>query len=220
MTLVSHALTTLADLKSLLGITSTSHDALLSTLISTSTDFIQSYCGRTFQQTAHSQIEIDGQGSDSLILPNYPVDASASFVLQYRTSSLREASWETLDSKYYYVDWNEGMIIRAGGSWRLPEGKFAKGKRNYRVTYTAGYYLPGDVGYVGDGSQALDLPYDLQYVCQKLAGTIFSKRKGEAGVKAESIGSYRADYHKGVMESPEIQEILDKYARLDTRGLQ
>ena len=66
-------LTTLANVKSWLGITNTSDDALLAQLITGYSQFVTEYCSRDFVQTTYTDQIYDGSGSSVLVLRQYPI---------------------------------------------------------------------------------------------------------------------------------------------------
>ena len=72
MTETSDGLTTLANVKEFLGITSTDYDSLLSNLIVRATYSIEKFCQRVLRSDDYRQF-YDGDGSDELVLINYPV---------------------------------------------------------------------------------------------------------------------------------------------------
>lgn len=68
------ALTTLANVKEYLGVSSADNDALFSSLITRVQSLIETYCERTFDSTAYTSW-LDGSGQDFLWLPQWPVTA-------------------------------------------------------------------------------------------------------------------------------------------------
>lgn len=214
MSLATNALTTLARLKAFLDVTITpAQDDVLENIIHAASEFIRSYCRRTFKRTAYSSEMYDGQDHQTLILDNYPVDSGETFTLQMRTSAINEDRWETIESQYYFPYYPTGIIEFP----KAPSGeigrKFILGNKNYRVTFTAGYYLPQDGSFTEGGSTSL--PADLEYACWKLCSAAWNSRRGDPNVKSERIGIYSVTFTKTAFESPEIMAILDKYAKRD-----
>ena len=72
MQIDTNPLTTLAVLKTWLGITSSSDDIVLQWSIDRASRIVQSYCGRNFTETRYYEIK-DGSSRDRLRLDNYPV---------------------------------------------------------------------------------------------------------------------------------------------------
>ena len=72
MQIDSNPLTTLAKLKTWLGITSVADDAVLQWSIEAASRAVQTYCGRNFTETRYYEIR-DGGETRRLSLANYPV---------------------------------------------------------------------------------------------------------------------------------------------------
>lgn len=189
MTLVSYALTTLADVKEALGITDNTQDSLLTNLINRATDIIEKYCdGRRFASTDYTNEEYDGDGSHFLTLKNFPVSALTS--VQRMTGDFTTPSWDTLDSSMYkYLD-EEGQIYYTGG--------FSSGIRNYRASYTAGYTT---------------IPNDLAQACITLVSYLKNQTKS-VGMKSETLGEYsytKDDDITASIKNLGLDEILEAY---------
>lgn len=121
-------LTTVAKVKEYLGLTGTTEDALLGGLVDWATDFVHSYCGRYFPQASYDEY-YDGDGTDGLLLRQYPVVSVASV----------EIGGVQLDPASYALYAQLGLV-------RLKGGVFPRGKKNVRLQYTAGYStIPKDL---------------------------------------------------------------------------
>ena len=70
----AYALCTLANAKTLLGITGSADDLLLARLINAVSDSVETYCGRQFLTRAHAA-RYDGNSQRFLYLPHHPVTA-------------------------------------------------------------------------------------------------------------------------------------------------
>jgi len=110
MALLDYALTTLARVKTFLGISGTSNDELLTSLINSCTDFIENYCDRRFKQKAYTNELYNGNGTNKLLLKNYPVDESSTFKIEERSSDLNEDDWNEIDTEYYFVHYDSGIV--------------------------------------------------------------------------------------------------------------
>ena len=74
MALLPYAITTLAKVKLFLGITDTSNDILLESLINLTTDQIEGLCGnRRFLQTIYTDEDYDVPNKDIVFLRQWPV---------------------------------------------------------------------------------------------------------------------------------------------------
>lgn len=112
-------LTTLANVKSWLGITVGTFDTDLSRLITSASAFAQNVMNRTIASTAYSE-QRDGHGGTSIITSNYPILSVASVVI-------------------------DGVVVpsanyssNANGIY-LTSGAFNRAKNNVTLNYTAGF---------------------------------------------------------------------------------
>lgn len=201
MALLSYALTTLARTKTFLGISNNTNDGLLTSLINAVTVFIERYCDRRFLQTAYSNEVYNGNGTNKLVLKNYPVSSSATFTLQRRDSVDNQSSFSTIDSEEYFVENTPGIVHYVN---RI----FERLVQHYRITYTAGYNFDNAATYLEDAGAG-----DLEYACWKLVGKLFNQRNSDSNVESESLGDYSVSFRKEAMADKEIKEILNKYKR-------
>jgi len=188
----ANALATLAHVKTALGVTAETDDNFLETIINAASDEIESRTGRklkrrdyngesgTHETTAVADEPIyvfSGDGTSKHILPNYPIDEDATFTLE--SLATRGSGGETWDelSLYtdYVVDYERGLILLDGG-------RFYKGLRNYRLTYSAGYEYGEAQPYV---------PADLEKACIELTKVLY---RDSEGVASETIGSWARSY--------------------------
>ncbi len=211
MSVKSYALTTRQRLMDFMGVSSltSTQENVLDRVIDSVTEYIERYIGFRVKQTAYSNEEYSTDESPTLILKNFPIDSAETFTLARRNSSINENNWETIDSQYYHVDYNAGIIYGASG-WR-----FSKTRNGYRVTYTAGYDFDNSATFLSDTEGG-----DLELATWMLATTMWNRRKGGAGITQESIGDYSVTYAKSIMENDELRAILDKYARSEPGGVQ
>lgn len=173
-------------------------------IVDSITSFIENYIGYTIQETTYTNEEYSTERGQILNLENFPVSSSSSFVLQRRTNSLDEDEWESVDTQYYHVDYDAGIIHAAGG-W-----EFQRTRNGYRVTYTAGYDYDNSTSYLSDTNAA-----DLEMIVWELCLAMYNRKGAATGIKSERIGDYSVTYGKLVLEDENIKSILDKYARED-----
>ena len=69
----TYALTTLAKVKTYLGIANTDSNTILTRIINSVTAGIENYCGRKFKARAYTMERQDGGGSNFLYVNNYPI---------------------------------------------------------------------------------------------------------------------------------------------------
>lgn len=113
----------LALLKRYLGIPAeeTSEDDLLGSFLEQATRLIQTYCGRELFDAERDE-ELDGGGTDRLVLTEHPVTELVSV----------EEDGREIPATELVLYANEGLLVRDGAV-------FSKGSRNVLVTYRAGY---------------------------------------------------------------------------------
>ena len=207
MSLKSYALSTVSRFKTFAKISGTNDDTRIENLINSVTEFIENYIGYRIKETAYTNEEYDTQKGDTLILNNFPIDSAATFTLQRRNSGLNEDDWETVDSEFYHVDYDAGIIYGAGG-WRFP-----RTRRGFRVTYTAGHEYDNTATFLLD-----TIAGDLELATWMLVSVAFNRGSSGGGIQSESIGHYRVVYAGAMMENEDIKAILDKYKRFDYPG--
>lgn len=192
MSLVAHSLTSLANLKEVLGVVDNAQDSLLTNIINRSTDIIEKYCnGRRFVSTVYTNQEYDGTGTKYLNLRHFPVTVLSAYDRNYGDFST--TNWNTLQVEgIKLVDdgTGPGQVFYTFG--------FVRGVRNYRFTYTAGYAT---------------IPNDLEEACLQLSAYIYNDKKNK-GMKSESLGEY--SYTKesligNVIDNLGIDLILEPY---------
>lgn len=196
--LLSYALTTKADVKESLGISSgdTTKDNLIIRKINQATRAIEAYCGRRFLETTYTGEEYAATGIDELVLRQRPVSTLSSFSV--RDTSLNQSDWETIDTDLYFLD-NSGtsgvlnLLFNANGRWN-----------RYKVTYTAGYAT---------------IPEDLAEACVSLACFyVQNSDGGDIGVASKKEGQREIRYSNGgqsfksILEQLGIDQIIDSYA--------
>jgi hypothetical protein len=213
-----NALTTLPDVKTLLGITDSTQDARLELIVNACSRRIEQYCGRTFARASLTETYTPS-GRQLLILRNYPIVSVSSVVDQGNT--LVQGTDYIFSPEYA----NSGFLYRENG-WNGPTVNrdflttdTVAGKRTIIVTYVAGYYLPADLGYVAGASTSL--PFDLNYACARLACSDFvlARQGNFGGLTAMSEGGLSYSWGTPITNnasgiSQEVAGMLNKYKRL------
>lgn len=198
-TLQTYALTTVADVKEILGISSGDHtkDNLIIRRINMATALIESYCNLArdhhFKQTTYTNELYDGSQSNQLVLRMRPVTAISSF--QYRTTGQHYDNFQDVESQLYFLDGNAGTldgIFTQNGNWSA-----------YRVTYTAGYAT---------------IPDDLAEAAANLAAYwVGNSTAGASGIKRQREGQREVEYFDSatssdsVIDSLGLDDILTRY---------
>jgi len=209
MSLKAYALTTKARFIAFAGLTnlSAAEETVVEIIINSVTEYIENYCQRRFKETLYTEEVYDGDGSEFIMLKQYPLKADSTVTLGYRSSTVNKDNWGSIDSEDYFIDYNSGTL-------EIANGHFTNQARKFRVTYTAGFDFDNSTTFLADTTAG-----DIEYATWKLCETMWARRKGGVGVKAEKLGDYSVTYAKAVFESPEIKEVLDKYARVSVGGL-
>lgn len=202
-TLKSYALTTGSRVAAYLGLTYASLSAaqqdLLIDLINQATDFAEHYIGRRLVSTVYTNEVYDGDGGNVIALKHYPVSAFSN--IDFRASNLNEDEWETIASKSYYVENSTGLIKGMSGR------RFARGRANYRCTYTAGYSFDNSATFLSDTAAA-----EVELVIWKLVSNGYNSHVGVTdAVTSERIGDYSVTYAKTVSEDEGLAGVLDGY---------
>lgn len=209
MAIKTYALTTIQRTADYIGLgtitAGSSTETILERLIDSVTEFVENYIGYRVKKTTYTDEEYDTQKGDTLLLRHFPVSTFTQ--LQRRNSALNADSWETIDGEFYHPELATGIINGAGG-WR-----FARTRKGYRATYTAGYDFDNSATFLQDTEGA-----DLELAAWMLITTIYNRRKGGVGIKSEAIGDYRVVYARSLMESEDIKALLDKYRKIDYEG--
>lgn len=124
------ALTTLANVKAFKNITVDDHDNELSRLITTVDNFVEEYCGRTFEQATVTEYHSTTWGQRVLLLKRPPIVSITSFY----DDAVRVYGADTLLASTSYVidDANAGIV-------RLDGTSFGQGLRNVKAVYVGGY---------------------------------------------------------------------------------
>ncbi len=140
-------LTTLGNVKTWLGITTGTDDAVLARLISAASGFIQSGLNRQLGQAAYTEIR-NGPGGCRLVFANPPVTAVTS--LEINGAAIPAAGDGSAPG--YLAD--ERLLYLRGYS-------FTEGVRNVTIRYTAGFAV---------------IPPELEQACVELVALRYRER--------------------------------------------
>jgi uncharacterized phiE125 gp8 family phage protein len=187
-------LTTLAAVKSELGLSTNEHDAQIASYISQASDSVKAYCNRTFARESVIEAFRVDLPSEPLVLTLFPVSAIDSII----------ENGVALTTDDFFVDDRDGTL------WRLSNDRMTHwpcGKIS--VAYTAGYLLPGDDG--------RDLPHDIERAVIMLAAQSFLGAGTDARVKRESvdgIGSTERFLLSASGMTPDAEALLARYRQV------
>ena len=201
-TILPQALTTLAKVKTYLGIDSadTSKDNLLIDLINQASGYIETYTGRTFMSQTYTNVIKDSRGGNYLFLNHTPVTAFT--LLEYRSGTVDNPVWVTYASNTYLPYLAEGYLYFYG---RLP-----KIHQGFRCTYTAGYLID----WANETTATHTLPFDLTKVCTEIVATDYNMRQAQ-GIEAMSTEGQSLTFStKARQVTSDQKNILEAYQTL------
>lgn len=181
----------LSDVKTQLGITDTNTDAVLTTLVTNASAFIETYCNRTFAQAPYTETRNGGCGQKMFLL-NGPVVSVASVSVDGQAVPVAP------DAVSYGFVWdNMTVYIRPGqGSYGGPM-EFTKGIQNVTVTYTAGFAA---------------IPLDVAQACIELVALKFAKRQ-RIDKSSETIGGQQTQAYSMADMPAQVKAALQAYVR-------
>lgn len=197
---------TVQEVKDFLKITDTTLDTWFTDLIGKVQADIESYCGRQFESTSHTDEIYSGNGSSRLELKDWPViqlslaatpsSADITGSIEYRNDV--DSAWQDLETD---VD----HIITDPDWWyvELVDNFFPIGKFNIRVSYISGYAtVPEEVQQV-----ALEKVVMKYKASNKGHGLLGETSRNESGLGFNSSTSLK-DMEK------EWNRVLDRYRKL------
>lgn len=151
-------LTTLANARQWLGLTSTNDDALLSRLITATSNYIQSWLNRSFASQAYTETR-DGAGGERMLFANYPVTAVASVTIDGQSIPLASGSQAP-----GYLFSTTTLFVNGYA--------FTRGRQNVTIAYTAGFAAT---------------PAEIEQACLELMAVRY-KERDRIGQVSKSIG--------------------------------
>lgn len=223
MALIAGAMTTLADVKALLGITDTTQDTRLEMLINNASATIAAACDRVFTRSTYTAETHPGTNRQLLVLNQWPIVSVTSVYTGTTLMASTEYEMKPQDASmgviYKSNGWNQNTTFATGltlDTWATD--------RDYSVTYVSGYYMPNDVTvapadphYVtGD---AASLPLDLVNLCNTLVASQNLAWKYQAmGLKRITEGGLTYEWGSanafGVHGLPmDLENIIARYSR-------
>jgi hypothetical protein len=223
MALTADAMTTLADVKAMLGITDATQDVRLENLINFASAMIAKYCDRVFTRSTYTSEAYAGTNRQLLVLRQWPVVSVSLVTVGGTTMPATEYEVKSQDQAmgaiYRPNGWNQNTQYATG----LTLDTWASG-RDYAVTYIAGYYMPGDVTraplephYVlGD---VTSLPLDLTDLCMRMVAAQNTAWKYQAqGLKRITEGGLTYEWGSAATFGRhglpgDLEAVIDRYSR-------
>lgn len=191
------ALCSLSDVKVMLNISAsdTSLDDKLNLLIKQVSAQIESYLGYKLARKDYTE-ELHAVNCRQLLsLNHFPIQSVTSVTHNGEdiTDYLVIDEYSKWGRLYREFGWG-GKLITQGFEHDVVSGAY-----DYKVTYTAGYYLPGDTGYVEGESDSL--PYDISVACANMVVLKYNyDAQGATGLKAHSEGNISDTYGDGASD--------------------
>lgn len=191
-------ITTKANIKQLLGQTSTDDDAYLVAIASAVSAEFEHYIDREVQATEHTAYFDVDDGQKVFSLVAYPVSAVASVNNDYGRSW---GSSTLVDSDNYVVADKSGQLI-------IDRYGLVTGAQVLRVVYTGG---------LAATQAALQVAYpDLEHAA-RIQSAFYYKKKDRLGIAAESVSGSSISIEAKLELLPEVKSILEKYKRYAIR---
>lgn len=216
--LTSHALTTLDEVKTELGIAVATYDDVLKRMINAASDAIRRYCERTFYYEEDIAESVPGFGGTRLIVSRAPIVGDIDSIT-YEGAALSTDSYsiESASAGIIYGQYGFSWTARASGA-AISYGIPGTEKSSYVVTYNGGYITPQQV--IDDGTLTRSLPYDLEDACIQLVTMRYRRQGRDPTIGSEKLLSWNVSYmNENELINKDgipahVAGILDKYRRL------
>lgn len=227
------ALTTVADIKAYMGITVTTYDTLLATLLARAETLINSICNRELGFAYMGTIveRLNPNQADAAVLKYTPIDPdgetitltivrdgatvytfqSSEFEVNYDTGAVRllGCAWDGWAA--YRDSWNGGGGRRYASSMWRPS--FGVGLTSLNAAYSGGYQtIPGDL------AQACIEIVKAMFNSRTIDGTFSEKKLGEHGWKLAGAASGGGGSSFGL--AGQLQAIKETYLQKYMGGRQ
>lgn len=181
----ANALTTVADVKSYMGITHTDDDTMLEDLIDECSDMIEQYVDRKIKDSGAVTEYYNGSLNGKIFVRQYPVNSITS--LAYASGTLDAPTWNIISaSSGYILDQFSGVLNVAN---------MFVGARNYRLIYRGGFTT---------------VPSDIVRACKICVADAYHRRDSDGAVN-ESVGGASVGWDADI--PMRAQKILNKYRR-------
>lgn len=182
-------LITLAQVKEMRGIGTTTDDTLLTNIITRVDKAVKEICKRDFEATTYTE-KRNGNGLSILFTNQYPINSITSLT-QIDKDSVVTYTWASTD---YIYESGQGLI-------QLRNGTFPQGLQNIKVVYNAGFST---------------IPVDLQQACIEYAGWIFENRaKERVGIISRMMSDGSTLRYTQYLPI-EVSLVLDRYKKFGT----
>jgi hypothetical protein len=187
-------LTTLARVKLFLGISGSTEDSFITTLIDIATDTIQAYTGRSFSLETITE-KLPGTDTSKIVLSKFPIISITSITDDSGLINLTE--YEISDDKAGTVYRKEAIFAFKGNSIGvLGVNSEKESENNITVIYQAGYTT---------------VPLDIEMAAISYIRSLYLGRSRDSTVSSESVsGVYSVTYGSGSL-SADVAATLGRY---------
>jgi len=205
LTIQSDALVTLEELRTSLGLAPGNRvelDGFLVLIINAVTQRSNAYCGRTIGRATYTNRLFDGDGTEFLALPHFPVDiVSSGVVFELRVDATRAFTSASLLTRWdetgaqgtaqYRLNEDEGLV-------ELLSSVFPVGSSVIKANYTAGY----------THDTALDVVMALMEECKDW----WARRGRDPSVQSGSLAGFSSTLRNDDI-SPKARAILNGHSQ-------
>lgn len=187
---VGTALTSLAYVKDFCQITGTDFDTFLQNRINGVSAAIESYCRRTFALQTYTD-NIDGPGSTTLLIPQFPVVSVTQVV-----TGFYDPNPTTIPGSNFIVNKKNGIVSMKPSSTYSPW--FGYSDQGIQITYQAGYS---------------PIPADIQEATASMVRNQYLNIGQDVTLLMEKIGDYQRTSRSDVQKllTDDIKETLNNY---------
>jgi hypothetical protein len=177
-------LTTLANARAWLNLTSQDDDVLLARLITAASGFIESYINRTLGVHSVSEVR-DGLGGRRMVLSDYPIVSVTTLAVN---GVAIPAAADVVSNGYRVV----GIMVLLTGYI------FSKGLGNVEVTYSSGYATT---------------PPEIEQACIELVAWRY-KERDRIGQSSKSVGAQETVTYSIKDMPDDVKTILNQYKKV------
>ena len=191
MALADNALTTVADVKTYMGITGSGDDSLIETLINNVSDQIERYCDRNIKAKALEEF-IDGRATRTLAVANSPIvtvdlvafGARDAVTVGSSDSSDLQASVSVSETSVRLVR------VASNGDETTTEHTFATNKTTQAIASA----IDGTTGFTG--SAVFNAPSNIMH---RMGGRDVVVNTANLSIPDDAESEYRIDYERGLI---------------------
>ncbi len=208
------SLTTLARVKTELGISGTADDAHLQDLILASSDMLTSRCNRHFHYAPNWVDEVPSYGQHRLIVRHAPLLEVTS--ITYDGGLVDAGNYSISDAAKGWI-FSRGGWLSMGSLWGgvVQPFPYAGSEVNaYTIVYAGGYVTPQQAS--DDPLLTRTLPYDLELACIQATVSLYRAKGQDRRIASESLLSYSVAYKDSMAEVPEVASVIRRYRRIGT----